>query len=339
MKSLIEVIREAQTRSATGLRLVPGQPLQIRVNRRWINGSTQALQEGEVRESIWPLLTAEEKRRLDETRLFEGEFQGQSGPLRFQCLLHEPGLLLHLRWHNEQDRTLAEWGVPAFALERLQQQRGLNLVVGPLESGKSSFLRCLGRHLSESHGPIPMISDSEEFGAELKVPHIGLQSALAMTPSLMPSRFVIVDSNLPEARRWAFQLASQGKTVFLSVTAKSMASAMLSLAESQGTGVWTSLAENLVSAFGVRLLPGLESGLQPAFEFLSDTPEVKTELSRGSAFGLVEIMSKGGDKSGMRTLNQAILQLLIKRRIELRAGFDESPNPQELDELLKKVGV
>jgi twitching motility protein PilT len=54
---------------------------------------------------------------------------------------------------------------------------------------------------------------------------------------------------------------------------------------------------------------------------------------------LPEEMKSNADKTGMRTLNQALFQLLLKRKVELKVAFENSSDPQELDQLLRKVGI
>lgn len=344
MKTLIDFIREAQSRQGTGLRLVPGYPMELKQGRNWLPFGGQALGAQDVRSAIWALLSTEEKKQLDDERVLEGWLRGQGGPIRFQYLMHESGMVGSFSWHVDSERGLGEWNIPAYVVEKLQRQTGINLITGPVDSGKSNFLRQWAKTLVEVHGTVLFFSDSEEFVSEPSTPILPI-SAMAKMPAVSQlTRFVLVDSDRPEARRQALEWSSQGMSVFLTVTSKSIPAALLSLAASAETDsvrrhLWAQLSENLITAFGVRLVAGLESGLQPVFELLTDTQEAKAKLFEGSALGLVEVMAKGGDKSGMRTLNQALLQLLIKRKIELRTGFDESPNPLELDELLKKVGV
>jgi twitching motility protein PilT len=344
VKTLVELIRDAQARGGTGLRLVPGYPMELKNGRQWVPFGGQTLAAEDVRNAIWALLTQEEKKHLDQERALDGWLRGQGGPIRFQYLLHEMGLVGSFSWHGESEKGLSEWNIPPYVLEKVQRQSGLNLVTGPVDSGKSSFLKHWAKTLVEIHGTILFFSDAEEFQSEAALPVLPTTALDKMSDISQLTRFVMIDSDKASARAQALELASQGLSVFLTMPAKSIPSALMTLAAdaakfSNPERIWQLLGENIVSAFGLRLVPGLESGLQPAFELLVDTPEIKSKLSQGSVMGLVEVMAKGGDKSGMRTLNQALLQLLIKRRIELRTGFDESPNPLELDELLKKVGV
>lgn len=340
MKTLVDLIREAQNRNAAGLRLVPGYPMELKQGRQWVPFGGQALVAQDVRTAVWALMTSEEKKRIEEDRILEGWLRGQGGPIRFQYVLHESGLVGSFSWHQEAERSLTEWSVPPYMIEKLQRQTGLTLVTGPMDSGKSCFLRNLAKTLVEVHGTVLFFADDDEFISETSIPILPADSLLKMKALPQFTRFVLIDSNSAVARRQALDMAAEGMSVILSCTSKSIPAGLQALRESVGTDrVWRLLADNMIAAFGLRLIPGLESGLQPMFELLTDTPETKIRLAEGSVQGLVEVMAKGGDKSGMRTLNQAILQLLIKRKIELRTGFDESPNPLELDELLKKVGV
>jgi hypothetical protein len=38
-------------------------------------------------------------------------------------------------------------------------------------------------------------------------------------------------------------------------------------------------------------------------------------------------------------MNQSILSAILKRKIEVRSGFEYSPDPEELDKMLKAAGV
>lgn len=344
MKTLVDLIREAQQRGGTGLRLVPGYPMELKTGRNWVPFGGQTLAAQDVRSAIWALLTTEEKKQLDTDRVLDGYLRGQGGPIRFQYLMHEAGLVGSFSWHPETELGMASWALPPYVTEKMQRQSGLTLVTGPVDSGKSSFLKQWAKTLVEVHGTVLFFADSEEFASESSLPILPTASLFKMNGLSQLSRFIVIDSELPEAQAKGLELASTGLSVFMAIPAKSITSALMTLNVNSSKGsfperIWQLLGENLVTAFGLRLIPGLEGGMQPVFELLVDTPEIKMKLGQGNVQGLVEVMAKGGDKSSMRTLNQALLQLLMKRKIELRTGFDESPNPLELDDLLKKVGV
>jgi twitching motility protein PilT len=50
-------------------------------------------------------------------------------------------------------------------------------------------------------------------------------------------------------------------------------------------------------------------------------------------------MQTGQNRTGMVTMNQSLMSLLLKRKIDMKIGFEASPDPEELDQMLRKAGV
>ena len=44
-------------------------------------------------------------------------------------------------------------------------------------------------------------------------------------------------------------------------------------------------------------------------------------------------------KENYQSLNQSIIQNLVRRQIDVKAAFASSDNPEELDETLKRMGL
>jgi twitching motility protein PilT len=76
-----------------------------------------------------------------------------------------------------------------------------------------------------------------------------------------------------------------------------------------------------------------------AFEVLLFSPAVRNLVREGKFHQIYSMMQLGQEKSGMRTMNQSLLTLLMRRKIDLPGAFEISPDPEELDELLKKAGL
>jgi twitching motility protein PilT len=51
------------------------------------------------------------------------------------------------------------------------------------------------------------------------------------------------------------------------------------------------------------------------------------------------MMQVGQNKTGMVTLNQSLLNLILKRKIDIKNAFEESADVEELDSMLKKAGI
>ncbi len=350
MKTLLHLASDAQVKKAWALRARTGSPLEIRIGQVWHRHAQAILSLQDSRDLCLSILNDQGRDQLDRTGFCEGWLQSNPVPIGYQVSFYEQGLSATLRWHNESDRNLSEWNLPAVLFEKWQRQPGLSLIYGPNLSSRSSLLRLIARRFRGHQVAAPVekldaviFVDEQEFAPTDDLPIFESSVLVECKSRFGLDTLIFVDSRNPEVIRRAVQMAIAGATVILGVTANSVSSAFLELqaavSPNSEAPFWPRLADCFVSAVGLRLISGLETPMQPVFELLVDTPETKECLRRGSVFGLVEIMSKGGDKSGMRTLNQALLQLLIKRKIELRVGFDQSPHPQELDRLLEKVGV
>jgi len=51
------------------------------------------------------------------------------------------------------------------------------------------------------------------------------------------------------------------------------------------------------------------------------------------------MMQMGQDKTGMITMNQSLLKLVMARKVEVREAFKFSNDPEELDKMMKQAGV
>lgn len=76
-----------------------------------------------------------------------------------------------------------------------------------------------------------------------------------------------------------------------------------------------------------------------AGEMIPLSPEIKREIYLKGVDAFEERLRSIDQENGIVTLNQSLLQLLIRRKISLQKAFELSKDPQDLDSLLKKVGI
>lgn len=342
MKPILSLVQDAVTKKASALRVRSGAPVEIRLTEGWGKVASGPLSPVDCQDIVLSLLNDEQRDRLNERGLVEGWLPVRGMPVHYQIATDEQSVSAHLRWHLEMERHLSEWNLPPHLIEKWHRQSGLNLIYGPFLSGKTTLLHLLARKMRELKEDVLFFTDHSEFSSGVEFSVYSSDVLLQAHSGFGHESMIFVDSKKPEILAKAVQMAFAGANVALTVPANSLSSAFLLLKQYCGFAdsvYWPMVSECFISSLGLRMIPGIEMGLQPLFELLTDTRETKESLREGTVFRLVEIMAKGGDTSGMRTLNQALLQLLIKRKIELRVGFAESPAPQELDDLLKKVGV
>ncbi len=74
-------------------------------------------------------------------------------------------------------------------------------------------------------------------------------------------------------------------------------------------------------------------------EVISVTQEVEGHLQDGNLKAVEKLLCASETGTGIQNLNQSLLHHLLKRKIDMRTAFSLSNTPDELDLLLKKVGV
>ena len=82
-------------------------------------------------------------------------------------------------------------------------------------------------------------------------------------------------------------------------------------------------------SYGTKLLHH-QKWLGPCFWKLDRNRSVVKQAQNQDWQKITSIGTDSVDALGMRTFNQSLLQLVLKRKIEFKQGFEESPDPEEL---------
>lgn len=115
------------------------------------------------------------------------------------------------------------------------------------------------------------------------------------------------------------------------------------LSKSYGEGrrhlLWR-FAEQLIVASGQVRLPSLGSEDNvDAYEILLMTPVLRQALAEEDMEVFDASLRKTEEGLGILSLNQSLLQLLLRRNIDIKAAFEATRDPVHLDQILKKVGI
>ena len=218
------------------------------------------------------------------------------------------------------------WDLPALYLEVLARTEGLHFIVGPKLSGKTTALKQILFHIA-TNKKIVSIKDSSSWE-----PQINLSQA----------DIIVMDHTNLHLFDRALEFAEMGYKVIVTLPFMNMQMGLeryLDLCGGNREIQQRRLSHVLKSCLGLRLMPGIESSIQGAFELMMATEGIRENLKAGNMNEIQNIVQSSGDRTGMRSMNQALLQLLIKRKIEWKVGFEMSPEPEALDGLLKKIGI
>jgi twitching motility protein PilT len=342
MNELVLLIDAAKERKAHELILRAGSEPQIRI------GQKLHKLEGVKGDPRWlmSILEEPEKEELMEVLVLNGMKRIEDLPFKFSMHLDMEGLGGSVSWKSEN----VHWGFPDLITEMLTKTQGLHLVSGVRKSGKTSAVKeLLEKVLSNSNKMVALISDYDEWDYDLDSSVLKFNTQDLMSAQRVPEMadLIIFDSEDSAVAEWALRLSEQGRQVLVSWTANNLTQAfesftdqlMLSKNSLPRDIQSRRFASQLGFAVGLKLIPGLENQFEAAYELLVTTPEIKNQLKLGNFQRTNEWMKETTEKAGSRSLNQTLLGLLLKRKVDLKAAFSVSPDPTELDAMLRKVGI
>lgn len=104
------------------------------------------------------------------------------------------------------------------------------------------------------------------------------------------------------------------------------------------THLMARLSEQLRLVAAEKSLPALGGGVEAAREILLISSELRKSLAEEDLSKIEDVLRSDHSSLGSLSMNQSLLQLVIRRRIELKTAFERSPDPAELDRMMKKAG-
>jgi twitching motility protein PilT len=213
---------------------------------------------------------------------------------------------------------------------------GLVLVTGPTGSGKSTTIASLIDKINqESFGHIITLEDPIEFihphkNCIVNQREVGADTgsyAEAMKYMLRQDPDVVLLGEMRdlETIEAALVTAETGHLVFATLHTNSAIATINRVVSvfpaEQQERVRVQLSFTLQAVISQRLLPALGGGRVIACEFLLMTPGVRNLVREGKLHQIESLMQVGQEKSGMVTMNQCLVQLVLRRRIDLRTAL------------------
>lgn len=334
-------IQAASARQAQEILLGPDRPIQFRIGRDLINASNRELTVADSKSLITQILNEEEKRYLYQDFKVQGTKYLDGIAFKFDFQVDFSGVSGSLRFATDLKKS---WTFPQGVAESLMRPQGLHIIAGPRRSGKSTAIADLLAQSKNKNRFIACFVEDENNLLSVQGNNIAQFPIEQLGKNKIPrsADVIVVDASSAEYCEKALSLAEEGYSVLLSLPFWNIEMALerfLDLTEGAFEARARRLASVLQLAIGCQLVPGIETSFCGAFEMLSVDSQAQKILRSQEFSELARAMNGGVDKPGMRSMNQSLFQLLIKRKIELKTAFEFSPNPEELDTILKKVGI
>jgi twitching motility protein PilT len=239
--------------------------------------------------------------------------------------------------------------MPPIVRELTLRPRGLVLVTGPTGSGKSTTLaamideinrtrRC---HIVTIEDPIEFLHNNKmsvvtqrEVGADTESFSTALRHVLRQDPDVI----LIGEMRDLETISAAVTAAETGHLVFATLHTTSAAQTIDRIIDVfppyQQEQIRSQLSNVLEGILTQTLLVNIDGhGRSCAQEILICTPAVRNLLREGKVHQMPSVMQSSA-KYGMQTLDQALKQLVLQRKVTLEEALKKASNPEDFKSLV-----
>ena len=228
-------------------------------------------------------------------------------------------------------------GIPKSVVDLTEKKRGLVLVTGPTGSGKSTTLASLidiinkeqNVHIVTLEDPIEYlhthkksIVNQREIGADTQNYADGLRAALREDPDII----LVGEMRDLDTISTAITAAETGHLVFSTLHTVGAAATIDRIVDvfppHQQMQIRIQLSMVLEAVISQRLIPTSDGkGRAAAFEVMKGTPAIKN-LIRESKTHQIEATIQTSKKLGMQTMDDALFDLYIKRKIDGQSAVE-----------------
>ncbi len=349
-----DLLRSVVESGASDLHLKPGRPPMQRLKGRLQPMGGDPLAADALRTLLMGMLPEKQRAKI-ESDLYADFAYSVPGVSRFRAtIFHQRGTLAAvLRRVPIEFPSLDEWNLPEVLKEFTKLQQGLVLVTGPTGSGKSSTLAALIREIVERR-PVHVVSveDPIEFlirdgtgtvtQREIGTDSLSFAHALRNTLRQDPDVIMVGEMRDLETISSALSAAETGhlvvSTLHTSSAAQTVDRIIGAFPEGHHTQIQQQLSRVIEAVICLRLVERQDgAGRVAAVEILRSSPRVRKLVEDGALQELHEEIERSVAYERMQSLNQSLAALVINGVITRERALTDSPSPEDLDLLLRKM--
>lgn len=355
MISLQQLLKTVVKQNATDLHIVAGSPPALRIDGRIVRVKSEELGPDDTKKLCYSVITDEQRAAFENNHELDFSF-GIKGTARFRAnLFFQRGSVSGVfRRIPLEVPSIESLGMPQVVHDVTNFPHGLVLVTGPTGSGKSTTIASVIDKINrERRGHIITLEDPIEYIFQHKLSIVNQREVTVDTDNYKnglkyllrqdPDVCLIGELRDLDTIDTAMNVAETGHLVFGTLHTQSAIQTITRLVTvfpgADQERVRTQLALTLQAVISQRLLPAIGGGLVAAVEVLVLNSSIRNLIRENKLHQVYGMMQVGQGKSGMITLNQSLFNLVVKRKVDVKVAFEESPDVEELDKMLKKVGI
>lgn len=355
MVTLQQLLKTVVQQEASDLHLVAGSPPILRVKGKIVRVKADVLTAEQCQKLCYSILTDFQKSQFEESHELDFSF-GVKKMARFRAnLFFQRGNVSGVFRRIPLDiPNFDDLGLPKSVAQFTEFPNGLVLITGPTGSGKTTTIAALVDKINkERSGHIITLEDPIEYLFEHKKCIINQREVGSDTDSFAralksilrqdPNYVMMGELRDLETIEAALKVAETGHLVFATLHTNSAIQSLNRIVSvfpaQQQDRIRVLLSFVLKGIISQRLVPTVTGELMPVAEVMFINTGIAALIRDNKIHQIYSMMQMGQDKSGMTTLNQNLVKHVLRRKIDFRMAFSVSPDPEELDGLLKKAGI
>lgn len=325
------LLSEAKKMGASDLHITVGITPKCRVNGMLINMNYEKLSPEDTEQLIFSIIEKKFKTILAKKGEVDFAYSiSDLGRYRVNVFKQKNTYSAVIRLVDMTMPSLEKIGLPESVIDLTKKKKGLILVTGPTGSGKSTTLAAFIDSINKNYNyniitledPIEYfhthnqsIINQREIGLDTISYSNGLRAALREDPDVI----LVGELKDLDTISTAIMAAEAGHLVFSTLHTIGAAETIDRLIDvfppQQQQYIRVQLASVLEAIISQQLIPtGTEAGMMAAYEIMHTTSAIKN-LIRESKFHQITAIIQTSKKLGMQTMDDAIYDLYLKRKI------------------------
>lgn len=351
MRELFELMEE---KGASDLHLTTGIQPYFRIDGKILPTGLAPLSEQECESMVFTLLNEEQVKIFQRDKVLDcSHGEREFGRFRVNIYRQRGTVTAAIRRLPHRIPDLDELGLPVDLIKSLcDRPGGLLIVAGPVGSGKTTTLAAMAKYINHTRNchilsfedPIEYIHENAKSLIHQREIHTDTESfANALKYGLRedPDVLLVGEMRDLETIASAITIAETGHLVLATLHTASSGESISRMVDVfsaiQQSQVRLQLSCSLVGVVNQMLLPEIgEKGRVLATEILVTTPAIASLIRDNKVESIYSHIQIGG-RYGMRTMNQALYQLVMDKKISRAVAMSKSSRPGELEKLLDEI--
>ncbi len=353
---IFSLLREAASKGASDLHMVVSSPPLLRVNGllEAVNG-TKLLTANEINQAFLQITTPEQRESFHHHLELDFNYSlSEVGQLRCNAAQQRGAISLAVRLLPAEVPTIDELELPAIYKELAMKQRGLIVVTGPTGSGKSTSQAAMIQHLNENESrhvvtiedPIEYVHPSIKCAItqrQLGSDTLSFAEALRRVLRQDPDVILVGEMRDLDTAAAVLSIAETGHLILTTGHAPSASQAVERVIDlfppHERPLAQTRLASLLVAVLFQTLVPRIDgSGRIAATEILLANAAARNLIREGKTYQLPNVI-RTSREIGMVSLDEALVNLYLKRIISYEAVLTFCWDRKEVEKLTGSVGI